>query len=407
MDLHYCQLPITTAAPAAARAIHGFAAELLSHGANARVIFDAVAADENCALGHAYAAALHLTQLTREGQMLAAPHIVAARANLADCDQREIDTVKAIAAWSEGADKAAIVILREVVEYTPNDLVAAKLCQILELGVGDVLGMLRTSAMAAAIEGRSGYAMGLHAFALEQAGHAELAHRVARRAVELNPDRDPWAQHAVAHSLIALNQPIEARAFLQGAASSWARCSSFMQTHNWWHLALLELQLDSPANALALFDEHVWGVRKGHVQDQINAISLLARLEIHGVRSVARWSDIAAHLEHRVDDHVSAFVDLHYLIALIRSGRAAEAAAMVERLRFERVPGALAQAILLHSIKDYRGAAMALAPVRQHLDQIGGSNIQRELFSGILADSIDKCPGLGIAQGADHYRVAA
>lgn len=388
MNEQYQDLPIATASPAAGRAIHGFADELLSHGAGARVIFDAVAADPDCALAHAYAAALYLTQLTREGQRQAGPHIVSALQLISGCSTREAATVNAIAAWGQGDDRGATAILRAVVECTPHDLVAAKLCQILELGIGDVEGMLRTSAMAAAVDDRSGYALGLHAFALEQAGHAEVALRFARRAVDLNPDTDPWAQHAVAHALVALDQPMEARAFLHSFAPGWERCSSFMLTHNWWHLALIELDLGNRAAALAIFDEHVWCVRKGHVQDQVNAISLLARLQMQGVRTSWLWADISSHLIDRIDDRMSDFVDLHYLIALIGNRRDDEAVGLMSALQDRPVAGALARAIVAHARKHYCDAAAAIAPARQNLAEIGGSNVQRDLFEAIYVDSV-------------------
>ena len=388
MNDHYCHLPVTTASPVAAKAIHGFAAELLSHGAGARVIFDCLATDPECALGQAYAAALYLTQLTREGQRQASPHIVAALQEVAHCDDREVATIEAIAAWAQGNDRAAIRLLRSVVESTPHDLVAAKLCQILELGIGDIQGMLRTSAMAAAVDGRSGYALGLHAFALDQAGHSEVALRFARRALGENPELDPWAQHAVAHALLGLDQPMQARAFLHGFSHSWERCSSFMLTHNWWHLALIELELGNRDGALAIFDEHVWGIRKGHVQDQINAISLLARLEMRGSKPDWRWDDIALHFGHRIDDRMNDFVDLHYLIALIGSGRSVEAHKLMCAMQDSPAAGPLAQAIVAHAGGDYEDAALAIDPLRHDLAAIGGSNVQRELFENIYVDSV-------------------
>ncbi|MEY2928119.1 MAG: hypothetical protein RL367_2596, partial [Pseudomonadota bacterium] len=223
MNDHYFHLPITTISPPAAKAIHRFAEELLSHGSNAAIIFEALAADPDCALGHAYSAALFLTQMTREGQVQAAPRIAAAQDLAGLCSAREVATIKAIAAWGRGDERHAITVLRGVVECNPHDLVAAKFCQILELNVGDISGMVRTSAMAAAVEGRSGYALGLHGYALEQAGQAELALRYARRAVSLNPDRDPWAQHAIGHAIVAMGQPVEARAFLHSVSHSWDR----------------------------------------------------------------------------------------------------------------------------------------------------------------------------------------
>lgn len=407
MNEEYFHLPITTISPPAARAIHAFAEELLSHGAGARVIFDAVAQDPECALGHAYAAAVYLTLMTREGQAQAAPHIAIALDNIAYCSARETATVEAIAAWCIGDERSAISILRGVVECTPHDLIAAKLCQILELSDGDVIGMLRTSGMAVSVEGRSGYALGLHAFALEQAGHAELAIRFARRAIDINPDRDPWAQHALAHALLAIDRPVEARAFLHSVSHSWDRCSSFMLTHNWWHLALIELELGNKVAALALFDARVWGQRKGHAQDQINAISLLFRLEMRGVRSSARWEDIASYIDGRESDRLNGFLDLHYLIALIHGGRTEAAVRLCETLQRDRVAGAIANGILAYAQQNYREAAAALAPACRHLAAIGGSNVQRELFELIFADSVKRSrPEMTLA-AQESFRVAA
>lgn len=407
MNEEYTYLPITTCSPTAALAIHAFAEELLSHGAGARVIFDAVAADPECALAQAYAAAIYLTQMTREGQVQAAPHIVTALSNIAFCSRREIDTINAIAAWGQGDERTAITKLRNVVEGSPHDVVAAKLCQILELNDADYVGMLRTSGMAAAVEGRCGYALGLHAFALEQSGHSEVALRFARRALELNADRDPWAQHALAHALLSMDQMIEARAFLHSVSHSWDRCSSFMLTHNWWHLALIELELGNKAAALQIFDEKVWGVRKGHAQDQINAISLLFRLEMQGFHSAQRWADIADHVEGRETEGINRFLDLHYLIALTQSKRTEAADRLVAHLQSNRVAGALAWGILAYADGEYREAAAAFAPAFRHLDELGGSNIQRELFEQMFADSVRKSTCNFTRAVREQHRVAA
>lgn len=407
MDEEYFHLPITTISPPAAKAIHAFAEELLSHGAGAKVIFDAVTEDPECALGHAYAAAVFLTQMTRDGQAQAAPHIATALDKIAPCSAREKGTIDAVAAWGRGDERSAISLLRGVVECAPHDLVAAKLCQILELNQGDIIGMLRTSGMAASVEGRSGYALGLHAFALEQAGHAELAHRFARRAIDVNPERDPWAQHALVHALLSMDQTVEARAFLHSVSHSWDRCSSFMLTHNWWHLALIELELGNKTAALALFDERVWGERKGHAQDQINAISLLFRMEMQGVQLAARWDDIATYIEGRVTDRVNGFLDLHYLITLLKSGRTDAAMRLTKLLQSDRVAGAIAKSIQSYFAENYGEAAAALAPVCHHLSELGGSNVQRELFESIFVDSVERSSCQSTSTARNHYRVAA
>lgn len=408
MNEQYRAFPVTSESAAAIDAIHAFADELISHGSNCRVIYDALAADPDCALAQAYAAALFLTAMTREGQVQAAPRIAAAQVFVPYASERERGTIEAVAAWGSGDEVRAIRLFRDIVERWPHDLVAAKLCQVIELGRGDFAGMIRTSSMAASIDDRAGHALGLHAFALEQNGDPELALRFARRAIEFSPGRDPWAQHAAAHAMAALDQPIEGRAFLHAHANDWDRCSSFMLTHNWWHMALFDLDLGDDARALELFDERVWGVRKGHCQDQVNAISLLARLEMVGVGADWRWADIAVHVEDRVGDRISGFLDLHYLYALARAGRDCVVDEMLGDLATSSNGGLLAslsQGVVAHARGEYQKAATALAPVRPHLAHIGGSNVQRELFEGMFAHSLRRMREPRYA--ADRWKEAA
>lgn len=388
MNDGFLNLAITTNSATAAGAIHQFAGELLSHGAGPRVIFDAVAADAECALAHAYAAALFLTQLTREGQTQAAPHLAAAQRLKGRCNPREAMTIAAVSAWADGDERRAIAVWRQALIASPHDLVAAKFCQILELSAGDVSGMVQSAQVASSVADPSGYAAGLFAFALEQAGDAGLALQYAWQAMDRNSDRNPWAQHAVAHAFVALGKPREARAFLHRLTYSWERCSSFMLTHNWWHLALIELELGNRDLALAIYDQRVWGVRKGHAQDQINAISLLMRLELRGAQPAARWSDIAFYIRDRMDDRVNGFLDLHYLIALLKSGRIADANRLERALHEQAETMGLARSIALHAQEDYPAAATAFGEVESNLNRIGGSNIQRQLFAAIQADSI-------------------
>ena len=164
-----------------------------------------------------------------------------------------------------------------------------------------------------------------------------------------------------------------------------------MLTHNWWHVALFSIELGDEGGALDLFDERVWGVRKGHCQDQVNAISLLARLNMRGVEAGWRWDDIATHVEDRIEDRISGFLDLHYLYALAMAERDAAADTLLEALEASSDSGVLtglARGLLAHARRDYISAAVALGAVRPYLEQVGGSNIQRDLFERVFADSV-------------------
>ena len=118
---------------------------------------------------------------------------------------------------------------------------------------------------------------------------------------------------SLAHCLEARGRLLEGVAFLQSISDTWEGCNSFMYTHNWWHLALFLIDLDRTDEALALFDKRVWGVWKDFCEDQINAISLLARLELRGVDVGERWTDVAPYLEPRLHEHFVPFLDLQYL----------------------------------------------------------------------------------------------
>lgn len=399
-------LPISTESEAVRKVIIEFSNELLSHGNNAGVIFNAPVYDPDCALGHALGAAIHLTRLTRNGYHQAVPLLSEANRLAEHATTREKQMIAAISAWASGDEQRAIRIFRAIVEDWPHDLIAAKFCQILEIANGDIPGMVRTSAMAAAAENRSGYALGLHGYALDQAGEAMLAEAFARRATELNLGRDPWAEHAVAHSYAAREMAIEGRAFLRSQSEGWRRCSSFMLTHNWWHLALFELQLHGSAAALELYDREIWGVRKNHTQDQINAISLLARLEMEGADVGDRWDDLASHAAAYSSDNINDFLDAHLAYALARNGRFSAVEKMIERKK--AISGfspstaravAIIRAVRSHARGEWLEAATAFWPFRGDFTLLGGSNIQRELFELLYEDAFARagCFSLKVA----------
>ena len=134
------------------------------------------------------------------------------------------------------------------------------------------------------------------------------------------PGTDGALAGAIAHVLLTEGRVDEGLGFMQQASSSWTGLNSFMQTHNWWHLALFLLEDGRADEALQLHDSQVWGVVPAYSQDQIGSISLLARLELEGVDVGQRWQQLAPYLLARQHDHVLPFLDLQYLYGLARAG---------------------------------------------------------------------------------------
>src|SRR5207244_11740667 len=139
---------------------------------------------------------------------------------------------------------------------------------------------------------------GMLAFGHEQCHQLRGAESSARRAIAMRR-KEPWAHHALTHVMLTEDRIAEGREFMEGVSDTWTGLNSFMVTHNRWHQALFALAQHDHGEVLRLYDTHVWGVAKDYSQDQVNAISLLARLELAGVDVGDRWQDVAQHLATR------------------------------------------------------------------------------------------------------------
>ena len=154
---------------------------------------------------------------------------------------------------------------------------------------------------------------------------------------------------------------------------------------------------------LALYDTHVWGRDKSYSQDQINAISLLWRLEIAGVGVGARWQDLSTQVAARTYMNDQPFLDMQYVFALARGGKQDKLTALIEGMekRIETAPKLTqtvwgdvatpaAKAFVSYAEGDYGKCLTLLAPARSQLQLIGGSHAQRDLFEQVWIDSLLK-----------------
>ena len=164
-----------------------------------------------------------------------------------------------------------------------------------------------------------------------------------------------------------------------------------MLTHNWWHVALLHLARGDADAALALYDRRVWGVRKTYVQDQVNAVSLLARIEQRGVDVGPRWADLAAHVRPRIHDRQNAFLDLHFAYALARAGDDEAVAELLGGIAAQAQRSSApawrelalpaARGVVAHARRRLREAAQELQPLAARMHLLGGSTAQQGWFA--------------------------
>jgi hypothetical protein len=310
--------------------------------------------------------------------------------------------VTAIAAWVAGDMPRAIALHEEQARLHPRDLASLKLGQYHLFNRGDSPGMLRLALAALPAAADVPYLHGMLAFGWEQCHLLDRAEASARHAVA-RCRKEPWAHHALAHVMLTQGRIGEGAEFMTSVSDTWTGLNSFMVTHNWWHQALFLLEQDRHAEVLALYDANVWGVVKEYTQDQINAVSLLARLELAGVEvGAARWADVADYLAVRLSDQVLPFLDLQYLYGLARAGRtdaarmllsnieghAATRAEPHERTVWQQVCVPAAHGLVAHAQGDWPAAARHLGAALPRLVEIGGSHAQRDLFHQIWLDAL-------------------
>lgn len=359
----------------------------------------AVAQTDASPIVQAYCATLHLFAESREAVANARPFLQKARAGASRATPREQRYIAAIEAWADGDIARAIALHAEQAREHPRDLVSVKLGQYHCFNTGDCPGMLRLALVVLPSAADVPYVHGMTAFGYEQCHLMREAETSARRAISMCR-KEPWAHHALAHVMLTEGRLTEGLAFMESMSDTWTGLNSFMVTHNWWHVALFLIDLGRDAEALAVYDQHAWGVVKDYSQDQIGAVSLLARLELAGIDVGARWNDVAGYLLQRQADHVLPFLDLQYLYGLARAGRPeadtllrnveafAPEAPLSTRAAWQRVCVPAAHGLVAHARGDFAKTIEGLGVALPRLIEIGGSHAQRDLFEQVYLDAL-------------------
>ena len=320
--------------------------------------------------------------------------------------ERERLFAQAVQQWVACDMAGALASHAQLAREQPRDLASVKLGQVHAFNLGDCPTMLRLALHALPAASDVAWLHGLLAFGYEQCHQMDKAEHAARRALAMRL-AEPWAQHALAHVMLTDGRLAEGAQFMQQASSQWSGLTSFMRCHNWWHLALFQIELGDDAAALALYDAQVWGVEKSYSQDQIGAVSLLARLELAGVAVGERWHELGGWLAPRTADHVQPFLDLQYLYGLARDQRPEADALLANIERFApQAPAASRQAwvqvavpaaggLVAHARGQWTAAAEQMEAALPRLINIGGSHAQRDLFEQIYIDALQRSGQFG------------
>jgi len=302
-----------------------------------------------------------------------------------DMNRREAAHCAALtAAAIDGDFVGACRLYDGILQEEPRDALALWVAQTMDYYLGNPQALRERSARAlrhwpACVPGHHAV-LSMHAFGLEECGDYATAEAVALRALEIEPG-DVRAEHALLHVLEMQGRAVE----------GLRRAATHSVNHLWWHRALFHLQLDSPGQALEVYDRRM---RLDGLPELIDASALLWRLRLAGIEVGERFRALAARWSQHAEDAYCAFNDLHAMMAFAGAQRwdwAHRLLAAQER-RLARASGAnhdmtrlvgypACRALAAFGRGDFRRAEMLLRSLPPVAHRIGGSHAQRDVLT--------------------------
>ena len=323
-----------------------------------------------------------------------------ARLAAKNANHREKLHLNAIEAWHAGEFRKYVDLLESVLIEYPREILALQVAHLGDFFLGDSQNLRDRIARVVTQYDEDtpgfGYVLGMYSFGLEECNEYARAEEVGRRAVEMSPG-DMWAIHAVAHVLEMQGRQREGVDWHESQLQDWAPDNEFA-THNWWHLALYNLDFQKVDRVLAIYDASITG---GSVAlELLDASALLWRLHLMQIDVGDRWNALAdkwtALVEH---SGYYCFNDFHALMAFVVAGRVAEKK-KVMRLLEQTAEGGnysalmarevglpVAKALLAFNAEKYAESTEFLSSVRFTANRFGGSHAQRDLISQTLIES--------------------
>jgi tetratricopeptide (TPR) repeat protein len=366
-------------------------------------------ADPGFVLGHCFKGYLLLSASNPAFAREITATLAAAEAAPAPGTERERRHLAAFASWSQGALDRTFAIWRSILDDTLTDLLAARICDTTWFRHGQTAKILEQADRLAPhwspeLPGYDCFRT-IWAFAHEEAGDT----KGAEREIDLALERDRtnyFATHVKAHVLEMECRPREGSEWLANEAAHWSRGNQLIH-HLWWHRALMQLELGELDAVLESYDRNIRNLdapmtkaTPDHFIDLQNAPAVLWRLEQMGVDVDRRWEELADKAAARIGEAGHPLLVPHLMMALEATGRHADSDRFLAGLRaLAADPGRwyaseiadvilpVCEAARAHRRGDYGRVVELLAPRREQIRALGGSNAQRDLFKQMLIDA--------------------
>ncbi len=317
-----------------------------------------------------------------------------ARRGRADHDWERSFTEATLTTHSQGMWPARPAWERHQQRF-PADLIGLSIAVFLTLTSTEpdaedrALAIARTSADAV---GEHPVLVGFEAMTAQDQGRLDDAHRLALRALELDPTGFSGG-HPLAHVFFESGDHVGGIAWLDDWLPTTDQEASF-GCHLVWHSALHHLAVGDGPGALERYHHCAGRPGAGAVVD---GTSMLWRCQIHGL--VPHGTDpsetpVGPLLTHLVDAVPSTFVGVHVALGLATARDAEGLRRLAASARSFTAPGAaellpgLARGLAAYVEGDHAAASDLLLAQEPYVVRYGGSHAQREVFEDTLLQTL-------------------
>ncbi|CEG61011.1 Expressed protein [Legionella micdadei] len=388
-------LAVTTNSAEVIDCINHFHQQILGYGQSAAEIINAAKQFPDNLLIQIYAAAFYLYAQENQATSIASTYLVKAEKQLRSANLREKLLYQAITAWLKLDYEAALSIFTAIAKLFPRDTLAVKFAEWLFYCSGQAFQgkwFLSLCESVAQVNQDESHFLATHSFALELCRKRPEAKAMAEKAIAMN-ENTPWAHHTLAHVLLLENAIAEGITSLNQFKASWDNILSLLKSHNTWHLALFYLANRNEEATIQLFNG-IFGTLPESCGEQIDAISLLWRMDIAGLPQMQILRSIIPYLGIHPYEQYTGFNNIHFIYCLAKAGENRQVNQSLESITkychslptgltkklWCEVNLPLCKAVGAFAQEDYGASCKLMEPIIDRCFQVGGSDAQDELF---------------------------